>query len=49
MKFWISAGILALTLNALLYGTNEVWNKDAYDSYDAYSTPGSTSGGTQMN
>ena len=38
MQYWISAGILWLTLSALLYKTKEVWPKDAYETYISYNT-----------
>mgnify|MGYP003710969071 CR=1 FL=1 len=35
MQYFISAGILFLTINALLYATNEVWPKAEYDRVEA--------------
>jgi hypothetical protein len=35
MKYLISAAILFLTINALLYATSEVWPKVEYDRYES--------------
>ena len=50
MKYWISAGILALTLNALLYGTQEVFSISDYNHHEfSQTTPGSGDDPMQTN